>query len=63
MRYISHGGGDRLNVNRTAKNTLVLINVLRIQPYSLISEGKKFNYRGKDNTEKPGSESRSEHAT
>ena len=25
------GGEDRLDVNRTAKNTLVLINVLRIQ--------------------------------
>ena len=31
------GGEDWLNVNRTANNTLVMIKVLRIQPYSLIS--------------------------
>ena len=36
------GGEDRLNVNRT-KYTLVLINVLRIQPYSLITYRMKFN--------------------
>ena len=31
------GDEDRFDVNRNAKKTLVLINVLRIQPYSLIS--------------------------
>ena len=41
------GGEDRLHVNRTAKNTLVLINVLRIQPYSLITYRIKFNLQRK----------------
>ena len=37
---------DRLNVNRTAKNSLVLINVL-MQPYSLINYRIKFNLQRK----------------
>ena len=44
------GDEDRFDVNRNAKNTLVLINVLRIQPYSLISYRMKFSYKGKDDT-------------
>ena len=47
MRCITHGDEDLLDLNRTAKNTLVLINVLRIQPYSLISYRIKFNLQGK----------------
>ena len=35
-------GEDRLNVNRTAKNTLDLINLLRIQHYSLINYRIQF---------------------
>ena len=41
------GAEDRLHVNRTEKNTLVLINVLRIQPYSLITHRIKFNLQRK----------------
>ena len=41
------GGEDRFDVNRTAKRTLVLIKVLRIQPYSLISYRLKFNLQSK----------------
>ena len=39
MRYLASltGDEDRFDVNRNAKNTLVLMNVLRVQPYSLIS--------------------------
>ena len=38
-------GEDRLNVNRTAKNTL--INLLRIQHYSLINYRIQFNLQRK----------------
>ena len=41
------GAKDRLHVNRTEKNKLVLINVLRIQPYSLITHRIKFNLQRK----------------
>ena len=48
MRYILLTGcEDRLNVNQTAKHTLVLINVLRIQPYSMVSFRLKFNLQRK----------------
>ena len=58
MRCIPHGRwGLWLNVNRNAKITLLLINFLIIQPYSLIK------YRIKFNLQNPGSESRNEHAT
>ena len=41
------GGEDRLNVNRTAKNTLVLRNFLRIQPYFLTNYRIEFNLQKK----------------
>ena len=41
------GAEDRLHVNRTEKNTLVLIDVLRMQPYSLITHRIKFNLQRK----------------
>ena len=40
-------GEDRLNVNRTAKNTLGLINLLRIQHYSLTNYRIQFNLQRK----------------
>ena len=50
--YLS-GGEDWLIVDRTAKNTLVLIKVFRIRPYALISYRIKINSQRKREPRKP----------
>ena len=63
MRCIPHGRRGPAQYKSNCEQHAGSDKRFENKPYSLTNNRINSIYKGKDNTEKPGSESRSEHAT